>query len=277
MNPSLPDAKRFRELHAPGQVLVLPNVWDAMSARLVESLGGAALATSSAAVAWAHGAPDGERLEFDRLLASTRDIVRAVRVPVSVDFERGYNQSAADVADAVCRLAQEGVVGINLEDGAEPPEVLTSKLSACREAFQRQGLDVFLNARTDVILRRMLSGPQALDEVIRRTKRYADAGCDGIFVPGLSAAEDLARVVSEVSVPLNVWAAPALPPVDQLRAMGVRRVSVGPRLALTALSAARRDAEHLMAGHWAPPPGETPLTYPQVNGWFTQTPTPSKE
>ncbi|ADO73852.1 isocitrate lyase/PEP mutase family protein [Stigmatella aurantiaca] len=277
MTQPLIDAQRFRALHAPGQLLVLPNVWDAMSARLLESLGAAALATSSAAVAWAHGAPDGEHFEFDRLLASTRDIVRSVRIPVSVDFERGYSTSATNVAEAVCRLAQVGVVGVNLEDGTEPPEVLASKVSACREALRREGLDVFLNARTDVVLRRMLSGPQAIDEVVRRAKRYTEAGCDGIFAPGISAADDLARVVNEVATPLNVWAAPTLPPTDQLRTLGVRRVSVGPRLALTALSAARRDAEQLMAGHWAPAPGDAPLTYPQVNGWFSQTPAPSKE
>jgi 2-methylisocitrate lyase-like PEP mutase family enzyme len=261
-------ATRFRALHAPGQLLVLPNVWDAASARLVEAVGGAALATSSAAVAWAHGVPDGERLPFDQLLAATREIIRAVRVPVSVDLERGYGTSAAEVADAVGRLAAVGVVGVNLEDGTEPPEVLASKLSSAREALRRGGHDVFLNARTDVLLRRLLSGPEALDEVVRRARRYVEAGCDGIFVPGLSATEALARVVAEVQVPLNIWAAPTLPPIEQLRAMGVRRVSVGPRIALTALSAAKRDAEQVLAGRWAPTLEGATLTYRDVNGWF---------
>lgn len=260
--------ERFRALHAPGQLLVLANAWDAASARLVETLGGAAIATSSAAVAWAHGARDGEHLSWERLLTSTRDIVRAVRVPVSVDFERGYGTSAADVADAVCHLAEIGVAGVNLEDGTESPEVLASKLRASREALQRKGWDVFLNARTDVVLRRMLQGTEALDEVVRRAKRYVEAGCDGLFVPGLSTAESLARIASEVQVPLNVWAAPNLPPIEQLRALGVRRVSVGPRLALTALSAAKRDAEQVLAGRWAPSLEGTTLTYPEVNGWF---------
>jgi 2-methylisocitrate lyase-like PEP mutase family enzyme len=82
----------------------------------------------------------------------------------------------------------------------------------------------------------------ALTEVVRRAKRYVDAGCDGVFVPGLSTVEGLARVAAEVPVPLNIWAAPTLPPLEQLRVLGVRRVSVGPRIALTALSAARRGA-----------------------------------
>jgi 2-methylisocitrate lyase-like PEP mutase family enzyme len=212
MSQSPSNAVRFRALHAPGQLLVLLNAWDAMSARLIEAAGGAAVATSSAAMAWAHGAPDGENLPLDRLLAATRDIVRTVRVPVSVDLERGYSASAADVADAVCRLAEVGVAGVNLEDGTEPPEVLAAKLLATREALRHGGLDVFLNARTDVLLRRMLSGTAALDEVVRRARCYVDAGCDGLFVPGLSTAEGLARVAAEVPVPLNVWAAPALPP-----------------------------------------------------------------
>lgn len=266
---SNPDAvARFRALHAPGQLLVLANAWDAVSARLVESVGGAAIATGSAAVAWAHGVPDGERLPFDRVLAASRDIVRAVRVPVSVDFERGYSAQPAEVAEAICRLAEVGVVGVNLEDGTEPPEVLAAKLSASREALRRQGRDMFLNARTDVVLRRMLQGAEALDEVVRRAKRYVEAGCDGLFVPGLSKAEDLARVVEAVPVPLNVWAAPTLPPPEQLRAIGVRRVSVGPRILLTALSAAKRDAEQVLSGRWAPTFEGTTLTYPEVNGWF---------
>lgn len=269
MSTALSAAARFRELHGPGQLLVLPNVWDAMSARLVEAAGGTALATSSAVVAWAHGMKDGERLPLDRLFTATQDILRVVRIPVSVDFERGYGTDAASVADAVWQLAKIGVAGVNLEDGGEPPEVLASKLVACREALRRHGRDLFLNARTDILLHRTLQGDAALDEIVRRAKRYADAGCDGVFVPGLSNAEGLARVVSEVPVPLNVWAAPTLPPPEQLRALGVRRVSVGPRLALTALLAAKRDAEQLLAGRWAPTLEGPPLTYPEVNGWFT--------
>lgn len=265
-------AARFRELHAPGQLLVLANAWDAVSARLVESVGGLAIATTSAAVAWAHGVPDGERLSLDRVMASTLDIVRAVRIPVSVDFERGYGSSAASVAETLCRLAESGVAGVNLEDGGEPPEVLVSKLEASREALRRRGLDLFLNARTDVILHRMLSGGAALDEVVRRAKLYAQAGCDGVFVPGLSTPEGVARVAAEVPVPLNVWAAPALPPLEQLRALGVRRVSVGPRLALTALSAARRDAEQVLAGRWAPTQEGPTLSYAEVNAWFSPRP-----
>lgn len=261
-------AARFRALHAPGQLLVLLNAWDAVSARMAEAAGGAAVATSSAAVAWAHGAADGERLPFDRLLTVTRDILRAVRIPVSVDLERGYAASAEGVAEAVCRLAEAGVAGVNIEDGAEPPDVLASKLLAARGALQRAGLDLFLNARTDVILRRALSGAAALDEVVRRARCYIDAGCDGFFVPGLSTAEGLARVAADVRAPVNVWASPALPSIEQLRALGVRRVSVGPRLALTALSAARHDAEQLMAGRWAPPSHGAPLTYAEVNAWF---------
>ncbi|MDY7226675.1 isocitrate lyase/PEP mutase family protein [Hyalangium rubrum] len=268
MSPAPADTAQFRALHAQGQLLILANAWDALSARLVESVGGAAIATSSAAVAWAQGVPDGERLSFDRLLTATQDIVRAVRVPVSVDFERGYGASAAEVAANICRLAEVGVVGVNLEDGSEPPEVLAEKLAASREALRREGRDMFLNARTDVVLRHIHEGKQALDEIVRRGKRYVDAGCDGVFVPGLSKAEELAHVVEQLPVPLNVWAAPTLPSPEQLRALGVRRVSVGPRLALTAFSAARRDAEHVLAGRWGPTFEGKPLTYPELNAWF---------
>lgn len=267
---SLPaPAARFRELHAPRQLLILANAWDAASARLVESVGGLAIATTSAAVAWAHGVPDGERLSLEQVVTASLDIVRAVRIPVSVDFERGYGSNATSVAEALCRLAEGGVAGVNLEDGDEPPDVLVTKLEAAREALQRRGLDLFLNARTDVILHRLRSGDEALEEVVQRAKRYAQAGCDGVFVPGLSTTEGLARLAQEVPVPLNVWAAPSLPPPEQLRALGVRRVSVGPRLALTALSAARRDAEQVLAGRWAPTQESPTLSYAEVNGWFS--------
>jgi 2-methylisocitrate lyase-like PEP mutase family enzyme len=234
-------------------------------------LGASAVATSSAAMAWAHGLQDGEHLPFEQLLSALGAVLRAVRVPVTVDLERGYAASPESVASAVCRLAAAGVVGVNLEDGVEPPAGFASKLAACREALRARGMDVFLNARTDVLLRHLATGERALDEVLVRAERYAAAGCDGLFVPGLSCAEDLSRVARRVPVPLNVWASPALPAPEELRTLGVRRVSVGPGLALAALSAAKRSAELTLGGSWKRAFEDTTLTYKELNGWFRRT------
>jgi 2-methylisocitrate lyase-like PEP mutase family enzyme len=262
-------AARFRALHeVPGEVLVLANAWDAVSARMVEACGGKAVATSSAAVAWAAGAADGERLPVERVLSSARAMVGAVRVPVSVDFEAGYSSKPEEVAAAVLRLSEIGVAGVNLEDGTGPVELLAEKVAACKLALGSAGRDVFVNARTDVVLRRLAAQENAIDEVIRRARVYVEAGCDGVFVPGVAKAEELTRIVEAVRVPLNVWAAPALPAMAELLAIGVRRVSVGPKIALAALSAARREARRVLEGTWGGGgEGET-MTYPEVNQWF---------
>src|SRR4051812_9679943 len=137
----------FRELHRSGSLLVLPNAWDAASARLVELAGAAAVATSSAAVAWAHGHSDGEKLDRATVLAMVREIVRVVRVPVSVDLEAGYSADPAGIADLIGAILDAGAVGINLEDGVESPDLLARKIAVAKQVAQRADRDLFVNAR----------------------------------------------------------------------------------------------------------------------------------
>jgi 2-methylisocitrate lyase-like PEP mutase family enzyme len=237
-------AATFRALHAPGALLVLPNAWDAGSARAVEEAGAPAIATTSAGLAWAHGWPDGGALPPAVVAAAVAEIVRVVRVPVSADVEDGY----ADAADTVARVLDAGAVGVNLEDGTASPDVLCAKIAAVKAAAARGGHDLFVNARIDVVLRRLAEGAAAVDEVARRVARYRDAGADGVFVPALIDGDAIRTIVAAASpLPLNVLAVPGLPEVATLRALGVRRLSAGAGVARAALATAHRMAAAFLA------------------------------
>ncbi len=256
-------ARVFRGLHAGPEVLVLPNAWDCASARLLERAGAKAVATASAAIAWSHGVADRQAVPLTALFSHVKRMTTVTAVPLSVDFERGYSDEPSVVAEYVVELARAGVAGVNLEDGAGPPELLVAKLHASREALERARTDIFLNARTDVILRE--SGDAY--EVARRARRYAEAGADGIFVPGQLSLSTIATIGTSLTRPLNIWPHPALPGLDELADMGVRRVTVGPHLALTALSAMLVDATKTLRGIWSVP-AEGALGYRDMEGLF---------
>ncbi len=227
----------FRRLHAGPEILILTNAWDGISAKLLEHLGAKAVATSSAAVAWAHGYADGNKLPVPLLLATLRDIARVVRVPVTADIEGGYSDDPHAVAETVKALADLGVAGINLEDGGGSPDLLCAKIEAIRN-------DIFINARTDVFLH---NANASIDDAIARAKRYADAGADGIFVPGVTDAATIETLAREIRLPLNVMARPGVPPASELQRLGVRRVSSAAWLARAALKAFGDAASNFLA------------------------------
>ena len=150
----------FRSLHQGPGLLLLPNAWDAVTARLTESLGAEAIATTSAGLAWSHGHADGNALPEDRLLAAIGDMVRVIRVPLTVDVEAGYSDDPRAVARLVARVAAVGAVGINIEDGAGSPDLLCHKITSIRETTAALGVDLFINTRTDVYLRGSRRGPR---------------------------------------------------------------------------------------------------------------------
>jgi 2-methylisocitrate lyase-like PEP mutase family enzyme len=240
-------ANRFRALHEAPNFLVLPNAWDAVSARVLESLGAPAVATSSAAVAWAHGYPDGHALPVPLLLETLRDMTRVLRVPVTADIEGGYSSEPRTVGDTVMAVIDAGAVGINLEDRDLPPDLLCAKIEAARNAAARRAVPLFVNARTDVFLRNLASGDAAVTETAARAKRYASVGADGIFVPGIVAPDVIATIARDVPKPLNVMARPGLPPATELRRLGARRLSAATWLHRVALSALRSAAEDYLA------------------------------
>jgi len=244
-----PSNDSLRNLHRKNEILVLPNAWDAGSARLIESLGAAAIATTSAGVAWSRGYPDGDRLPLEQLLATVRDIARVIRVPLSIDIEGGYSNDPAVVARAVAGVIAAGAAGINIEDGAGTPDLLCAKIDAARQTAARAGVDLFINARTDVYLRAVASGDAAVEEVISRASRYRAAGCDGLFVPGLADGASIEAIVAAIDpAPLNIMLVPGLPSFDVLRTQGVRRLSAGASIAQAALGHTRRLAAALLAG-----------------------------
>jgi 2-methylisocitrate lyase-like PEP mutase family enzyme len=265
-------ARAFRELHREGSLLVLPNVWDAGSARLVESCGAAAVATSSAAVAWAHGMLDGERVGREALVRITAEIARVVRVPVTVDAEEGYAEAPAGVADTVKALVDAGAVGINLEDGTKSPEALVGKIEIAKRAGEAAGVDLFVNARTDVYLRGLVPPPQAAGEVLRRARLYREAGVDGLFVPGLSAPAEIEAIAREAGLPLNLMIVPGLAPAPELKRLGVRRLSAGTALAQATLGFARRAARELLERGTYEALYADPLPYGELNALFSRAP-----
>lgn len=239
----------FRNLHRGSELLVLPNAWDAGSARLIESLGALSIATTSAGVAWSRGYPDGDALPIEILLAAVREITRVIRVPLTIDIEGGYSDDPALVAQAVAGVIDAGAVGINIEDGAGAPDLLCAKIEAARHIAARADVDLFINARTDVYLRGVASGDAAVEEVVRRAERYRAAGCDGLFVPALADGPAIEAVVAAIDpLLLNIMLVPSLPSFDVLRTQGVRRLSAGAAIAQAALGHTRRLVADFLAG-----------------------------
>jgi 2-methylisocitrate lyase-like PEP mutase family enzyme len=224
-------AARFHALHRGPDLLMLANAWDAGSALLMESIGARAIATTSAGVAWCHGYPDGNSLPATLAVATAAEIARAVGVPVSIDFEGGYSDDPETVAKLVRTLIDVGVVGINIEDGSSSPDQLCRKLEAVRRMSSSLGVDLFVNARTDVYLRELVPASGRVTETRLRAARYRDAGASGLFVPGLVETGEIASIAREVALPLNVMSAAGLASPVELARLGVRRLSAGSAIA----------------------------------------------
>ncbi|MEU4676444.1 isocitrate lyase/phosphoenolpyruvate mutase family protein [Micromonospora sp. NPDC023737] len=236
-------ARHLRTLHRPGQPLVLPNAWDAASARLIEEAGAAAIATTSAGVAWSLGAGDGETMGRDRALDVIARVASAVSVPVTADIEGGYAEDADGVAETIRGVLDAGAVGVNLEDGPRPAAEHVERIAAARKSA---GGALFINARIDTYLLSLGDPATRLRDTLDRAAAYVAAGADGIFVPGVADAETITVLAAELTVPLNVMAGPASPSISELADLGVARISLGPAVALTAYAAARRATRELL-------------------------------
>jgi 2-methylisocitrate lyase-like PEP mutase family enzyme len=171
-----------------------------------------------------------------------------VTVPVSVDAEDGYSDDPAAVPDVVERLIDAGAAGINIEDGTGSPDLLARKIEAIKAAAVRAGADLFVNARTDVVLRNLAPPERSVEEVTRRADLYRQAGCDGLFVPRLADAATIRAVAAAIDpLPLNLMAVPGLPGAADLKALGVRRLSAGSALAEAVHGLTRRLTSELLA------------------------------
>lgn len=270
-------ADAFHRLHAGDGILVLVNAWDAASARILEEAGSPAIATTSAGVAWSLGYPDGEQIGRPELLEACARICRAVTAPVSVDIERGYGKTPAEAAATARALLDLGVVGLNIEDGIIPGTnelvsagILSEKISAIRAAAEEAGVRLFINARIDTYFVPAADPHARFEETVRRAQKYSAAGADGIFVPGLESLEEMERMARLLTRPLNIYAGYAgLPPVDELRRAGIRRVSLGCGPLQAALALTRRIArETLTDGTYTAMTGDM-LSHAEANGLFT--------
>lgn len=262
-------AARLRELHRGPKILILLNVWDVASARLIESMGLPAVATSSAAVANSLGYADGERISRGEMLAVVRRVSAAVNVPVTADMEGGYCNQPEGMAETAHELLEAGAVGLNLEDSRQERKLVDvslqqEKLRALKEAGRTEGVDLVLNARTDPYLLKDAGDTWRFEETVCRARAYRDAGADCIFVPGLSDAETIRRLLEESPGPLNVLAGKGGLPVPELERLGVARLSLGSGPARAALAAFRRIAREVLDQGTYHSMTEDTLTYDEM-------------
>jgi 2-methylisocitrate lyase-like PEP mutase family enzyme len=239
-------AEQLRGLHVPGSPLLLVNAWDPPSARRLAHDGYPAIATTSAGVAEALGYEDGNVTPPDEMLGAVARITAAVDVPVTADLEAGYGLEPGEL---VTGLLGAGAVGLNFDDTDHETGTLTDaegqaeRLAAIKQAGRDAGVDVVLNARVDVFLR----GGE-VDEAIRRGQLYAKAGADCVYPIGVRGRDPIRRLVEEVGAPINILAVPGGLTLDELRELGVARVSFGSGLMHIAMDAAAQAAADYGAG-----------------------------
>lgn len=238
------DAAAFHALHK--DFVILPNAWDAASARVIQEAGAKAIATSSAAVAWAHGYADGHHFPPEKLINAIAQIARVVSAPITADAEAGYSDDLAQVRDNITAFIEAGAVGVNLEDGAAPHELHLRKIEAARQAGERAGVNLFINARTDVYLKKLVAPEAALEETLRRASAIRDAGANGLFTPAAAQA-DIAAIAEGAGLPLNVMAIPGQPDAAGLKALGVKRLSAATATFNAAYAGLREAADDFLA------------------------------
>jgi 2-methylisocitrate lyase-like PEP mutase family enzyme len=244
----------FRAMHTGPRILLLPNAWDVISARVFEEAGFGAAATTSAGIAFALGYADGQKISRAEMLQVVARIARAVRVPLTADLESGYGDRPEDAAQTAREAIAAGAVGINLEDATNDLEhpladlaLQLQKIRAVQEAATQAGVPIVLNARTDVYLLRVGAPETRYDLALQRLSAFRDAGADCLFLPGVGDAETIGRMVADLKFPINILAGPGSPSVPELERLGVARVSLGSALIRAALGLVRRMAEELKA------------------------------
>jgi 2-methylisocitrate lyase-like PEP mutase family enzyme len=259
-------ASTFRAMHSGKEILLLPNVWDAASARIIEEAGFGAIATTSAGIAFSLGYPDGQEISREEMLAAVTRIVRSVRVPVTADVEAGYGNTPEDAGRTAQGVIEAGAVGLNLEDASgdsgtplvELPLQL-EKIRAVREVATRLKVPLVLNARTDVYLLQVGDPAKRYDEAVGRLRAFREAGADCVFLPGLRDTATIGRLISDLQCAVNILAGPGSPSVPELQKLGVARVSLGSGPMRATLGLLRRLAEELKkAGTYSAMDGAPP-------------------
>jgi 2-methylisocitrate lyase-like PEP mutase family enzyme len=246
-------ADAFRSMHRLPPMLILPNAWDAVTARLFVKAGARAIATTSAGIAATLGYADGQNVPRELMVEAIARIARVVDVPVTADMESGYAASSKDLGDSIRAVIDAGAIGFNLEDAtgdsSQPlfaVEQQIERIRAAREAADNVNVRVVINARTDVYLAKFGESASRLSETERRLNAYREAGADCLFVPGVTDMPTLTQLVHSVPGPLNVLAGPGMPPAADLQRIGIGRLSVGSAIMRATLALARDAAEELL-------------------------------
>ena len=266
-------AEQFRKLHHGPEMLVLANAWDVVSARILEECGHPAIATSSAAVAFSRGYPDGQRIPRDEMLDVVARIARAVRVPVTADMEAGYGTSVKDMIETTKAVVAAGAIGMNLEDVTGDDEsslvdtaLQAEKIRAIRETAKSLGVPFVLNARTDIYLMPIGEEATRLERTVERLRAYRDAGADCLFAPGVYERETIVKLVEAVAAPLNILMTPQCPSLAELEKMGVARVSAGSAVMRAALRVVRQIGKEMLESRSCETLFAGAIPYADLNG-----------
>jgi 2-methylisocitrate lyase-like PEP mutase family enzyme len=245
-------ARLFLSLHHGPRILVLPNAWDVASARIFEDAGFPAIATTSSGIANSLGYPDGQVIRRDEMLEVVARIVRAVSVPVTADMEAGYGETLDDMAATARGVVESGAVGLNLEDAIGEGSgklfetgLQKEKIRAMIDAGKKVGVELVLNARTDIYLEGVGEASTRAERTIERLNAYREAGAACLFAPGVEDAATIERLVRGVRGPLNILGRVGTPPVRELEKLGVARVSVGGGPMRVTMSVVSRMAKQL--------------------------------
>lgn len=230
-------AQTLLALHTSGELLVLPNVWDVIGARVLEKTGYPAIATASAAIAESLGYADGENIRLETMLEILFRISRSVRVPVTADIEAGYAETVDALQENIAQVIQTGVVGINIEDSLAGHSALRSikaqceRIAAIRQVANTHGVHLVINARVDSFISSGLDSKQEkIEQAILRAQAYVEAGADCIYPIGPGDRETLGILRERITAPLNVLASPKALGLAELQRLGINRVSFGPHI-----------------------------------------------
>jgi 2-methylisocitrate lyase-like PEP mutase family enzyme len=272
-------AERLRALHHADRILVLPNIWDPGGARMLEHLGYPAVATASAAVAYALGYDDRQQITLDAMLEAVGRVARAVQVPVTADMEWGYAEQPEEVAANMRRVLRAGAVGINLEDSIREGEVLfpiefqCARIRAVREMARQEGVPLVINARTDVFWPVVPgTAEEKLDEAVRRAHAYREAGGDSFYPILLGDLPTIRRLHEAIRMPINILAPTSGAGLRELEAAGIARVSLGPALMWASLTAMRNIAVGLQGYGSFDPFTKDMITHDEILAYLSKEP-----
>jgi 2-methylisocitrate lyase-like PEP mutase family enzyme len=229
-------AKQLYDLHHSGRLLILPNIWDVLGARLLQDLGYSAIATASASVAYSNGYNDGENIPFTDVLFILKRITASVNVPVTADVESGYADNEIQLEKNIRAIIETGIVGINIEDTDKktkallPAEVQCEKIKRIKKVAAEINVPLFINARTDCFIHeKIFDSPQSrLEETIKRGLDYKAAGADCFYPILVNKEDEIRAIVQQVEMPVNIITVPGTPELNVLQEIGVARISLGP-------------------------------------------------